>query len=123
MTGQIQVISALHQKPGLWHRTTHNPEDTYITLDRTTLETVLEACLVETELSSLRERIVAYRAGVSALPAYPRALAAPSDVDTIVLQRDAFLGELDQILAARTVRRAVYYLSRLQKGIGEARLQ
>ncbi len=97
------------------------PEDTYITLDRTTLETVLEACLVETELSFLRERIFAYRAGVSALPAYPRALAAPSDVDTIVLQRDAFLGELDQILAARTVRRAVYYLSRLQKGIGEAR--
>ncbi len=59
----------------------------------------VEACLVETELS-LRERIVAYRAGVSALPAYLSAFAAPSDVDTIVLQRDAFLGELDQILAA-----------------------
>lgn len=96
-------------------------EATYISLERATLETVLEACLVETELSPLRERIAAYRADVMSLPAVPRALVTPPDPATIALQRDAFLSELDQILAARTVRRAAYYLSRLQKGIGEAR--
>jgi len=96
-------------------------ENAYITLDRAALKAVLEACLAETELLSLRERISAYRTVVASLPAVPQTLNAPPDPDAVALQRDAFLSELDQILAARTVRRATYYLSRLEKGIGEAR--
>ncbi len=90
--GQIQAISALHQKPGQGTEplTTrgylHHPRPDYA-------RDCVEACLVETELPPCASALSPI---VRALVLYlhTHVLAAPSDVDTIVLQRDAFLGEL-----------------------------
>ncbi|HKV38442.1 MAG TPA: DNA methyltransferase [Blastocatellia bacterium] len=46
---------------------------------------------------------------------------AESGVETISLGRAALLAELDQVLAARTLERARYYLKRLERGITTTR--
>ncbi|HLC23547.1 MAG TPA: DNA methyltransferase [Dehalococcoidia bacterium] len=48
-------------------------------------------------------------------------LAAESDTGTVSLRRDILLQELDQMLEAYTLERAIYYLRRLKQGISEAR--
>src|ERR1044071_2067975 len=44
-------------------------------------------------------------------------IAQPSAESSVILQRDALVAELNQILEARTVERARYYLKRLERGV------
>ncbi|MCU0519832.1 MAG: site-specific DNA-methyltransferase [Anaerolineae bacterium] len=100
---------------------TSDPEISYTKVDRHALQALLEACLAATELAQVRELVAAYRLATVGAAAMLRPEFAPQDPDTVLLQRDVFIRELDQVLEARTLGRAAYYLRRLEKSTGEAR--
>ena len=100
---------------------TSDSEMIYIKVDRLALQALLEACLAETELTQLREHVAAYRAAAVTAPGVLPGGDAQPDPDVILLRQDVLLGQLDQLVGARTLGRAAYYLVRLEKGIGEAR--
>jgi 16S rRNA G966 N2-methylase RsmD len=94
----------------------------YVQVDRRALRALVEACGEDGELGTLRERVAAFRSVVEAAPVVEACSAPePPDDTSLRLERDLLLEELDQVLAARTVRRAAYYLARLYRGVTEVR--
>ena len=99
----------------------------YVRFDRLTFLGLLDSCLEETEIALLRQRVGAWRDAVAGAIVTTSALAwqppdgSEEDLDTVELRRDVLLEDLDQVLEARTLRRAAYYLSRLRKATCEAR--
>jgi hypothetical protein len=84
----------------------------------------LDEAIGEEDLASLRARVRTIRTSAADRPAVPQTAyspPAPARSYEVVLRQDILVQELDQILAARTVKRARYYLSRMRRGILEVR--
>src|SRR5215831_18305986 len=82
------------------------------------------AALGELELTEdialLRKRTIELKNSISA----PHSKLSPetlSNGESITFRRDVLASELDQIIEARTVERARYYLKRLQRGVGKTK--
>ena len=91
----------------------------HVALNQTELLAVLDACLADDDLHTVRVRIDALRALVAAM-------AQMSDVDSVAngvvgFRQDVLLADLDQILATRTLQRTQYYIARLKKAATERR--
>lgn len=94
----------------------------YIRWGQQDLARRLEDALTDENLASLRARMEEVRAEADAKPAIYRmsySPPGPRNTDEVVLRQDIFLQELDQILAAHTVKRAQHYIARMHKGIME----
>jgi len=96
------------------------PKGEWLTLHRARLVQWLHDTLVGDDLAALKGRIAALRAVAAAPAAADDPLFAPTD-DPVALRRDVLLSELDQVLAARTLPRARYYLDRLHAGVAAVR--
>src|SRR5215813_4207792 len=72
------------------------------------------------EIATLRKRIIELKSLISTQRSN---LAADplSNGDCITLRRDVLTSELDQIIEARTIERARYYLKRLQRGVAKTK--
>lgn len=88
---------------------------------------VLDRCLADTTLATLRERVASFRDALSLAPDYRGAVPYDPSIfcshtdGTLVVRHDILSAELDQVQAARTLRRAHHYLSRLRTGATEVR--
>ena len=73
----------------------------------------------EREIDSLRDRVSAVRRVIASPRKAARALLSGngSNGDAVSLRRDVLVSELDQIVEARTMERAKYYLKRLGRGV------
>ncbi len=99
----------------------------YVDIDRHALCTFLDACLSETELPSLRDRVAGLRRDIMDMPitSVNEGFALLPSVEPndpgAAFSRNVLLEQLQQILEARTLRRAHYYLQRLRKSLTEVR--
>jgi len=103
------------------------PEHPYVQIDAPTFLDALDRCLDENDLERTRGRVADLQASISGAPS----TIAPdgngllghelSPASPLILRRDVLSDELQQVLDARTLRRARYYLTRLQKGLTEVR--
>ncbi len=96
-------------------------------ITRFELRSLFDACDEVAELQVIRESVMAFLRVVEAAPVveappvwHP---SAPAEVsaDSVLYRRDVLLEQLEQILAARTARRAIYYLARLRRAVDEVR--
>lgn len=94
------------------------PSREWLTLHRARLVQLLGDSMAGDDLAAIKERVAALRAAVAAAAGDP--LFAPED-DPVSLRRDVLLSELDQVLGARTLPRARYYLDRLHAGVAAVR--
>lgn len=70
------------------------------------------------DLVSLKNRIIIFKDIITSYKSYREGLLnIDSNGDTVSLRRDVLISELNQILEARTLERAKYYLRRLKDGI------
>ncbi len=92
----------------------------YIRWDQQDLVHKLDEALGEKNLTSLRERIQKVKIQAESRPAFPHTSYSPPVPETpgqVILRQDTFLKALGQIVAAQTIQRARYYLSRMRRGI------
>ena len=77
----------------------------------------------EQEIESLRARVSAVRGTVTSPRESAREFLSDngSNGDAVSLRRDVLVSELDQIVEARTMERAKYYLKRLGRGVEKAK--
>src|SRR5262245_4448479 len=90
-----------------------------IALNRVRLLTAIGQALGEEDLVDLRKAVAVIKSGLEAGAPGPTTLT-PSESDweeSITVAREVFASELSQILEARTVERARYYLKRLARGV------
>ncbi|MGC9468221.1 MAG: DNA methyltransferase [Anaerolineae bacterium] len=103
------------------------PRHPYVEIDKEALLDWLDACLAESDLVCLRERVTAYQAAVEgADPTFYQSALHPDivsarDSTVLMVRQDVLEDQLEQILEAQTPSRAHYYLERLKKSAGEAR--
>ena len=88
-----------------------------VILGKSALVDILDACLADTDLSAVRQRIGTLKASVSAW----RLEDAPPTDDDVDFPLDVLLADLDQILSTRTLQRTKYYVARLKKAATEVR--
>jgi hypothetical protein len=99
----------------------------FVQVDATALRALLDGCLAEDDLDVVRQRLAAFEETLAFLPTvhgtalYDPAVVSAQREGTLVMGRDTLRAELRQICAARTLRRARYYLTRLRKGATEVR--
>jgi len=86
----------------------------WLTFHRGHLTRFLAECLEEMDLTVLRGRMARLRETVRAVPVDHYLFDATAD--PAVFRQDILLGEIDQIVEARTISRAHYYISRLKAG-------
>jgi DNA modification methylase len=84
-----------------------------VSLNKAWLLRVLDACLKDETLDALRERIAKVQASLDDV--------IPSGKETLTFKRAVLLEDLQQILEARTLQRAKYYVRRLRRGAVEVR--
>lgn len=89
-----------------------------IVLNKERFIQILKECIAESNLSSIKTRIHVLKTTILShkndkeciLNIYPNG-------DTISFRKDVLISELNQILKARTIQRAKYYLNRLKMGV------
>jgi DNA methylase len=77
------------------------------------LDAVADLMSLRTKTVELKERITSHDAAV--------VIGESSRGNVVALRRDVLNSELDQILEARTIERAKYYLKRLERGVKKAK--
>jgi hypothetical protein len=93
-----------------------------VTLDRERLLELIGKINAKRSLASLRRQTDALKQALrSHANNGDRLFASSSNGDAVSLRRDVLVAELDQILEARTVERARYYLKRLERGVKQAK--
>ena len=80
---------------------------------------LLKEARAQRSIASLRDKIRKIKNEISSSGARGKLLAAASNGNSVSLRRDVLASELDQILEARTMERARYYLTRLERGINK----
>lgn len=89
-----------------------------VTLDKEKLLELIAKINAKRSLARLRQQTAALK---QALDNEDGLFSSSSNGNTVCLRRDIFISELDQILEARTIERARYYLKRLERGVKQAR--
>ena len=93
-----------------------------VTLDKERLLELLGKIIAKRSLAQLRQQTCALKQSLVSAGNNPDGLfSSSSNGNTISLRRDILVAELDQILEARTIERARYYLKRLERGVKEDR--
>jgi hypothetical protein len=95
-------------------------EPAWLVLHRARLVQFLAQCLEETDLALLRERVTRLKEVLLAPPA-GHELLHDADQDPASFRQDILLSEIDQVLAARTLQRARYYVTRLRTSAEQVR--
>lgn len=91
---------------------------TSIVLNKEKLIQILNDCIIEDNLSSIKEKIRSLRNDViSQGDDKEYIININSNGDTVSFRKDILISELDQILQAKTVQRAKYYIERLKTGV------
>ena len=102
---------------------------TFIHVDRERFLDWLATCLMETDLATLRDTVALFQREILQLPA-SESFPCPGDLESatpglassgLSLRQDVLLEDLQQIADARTLRRALYYMQRLQRSVVEVR--
>lgn len=89
-----------------------------IILNKERFVSFLEETSNQNDLSLLKNRIIALKEIISSPKSDKKALLnIDSNGATISLRKDILISELNQILASRTLKRADYYLKRLENGV------
>jgi hypothetical protein len=88
-----------------------------LVLNRDRLIELLGEASIQSKIASLRNRIKSVKEIILNGGARAELFDAGSNGSAISLRRDVLNSELDQILEARTIERARYYLRRLERGI------
>ncbi len=91
--------------------------DSQILLDRKRFLQLLDSATAQNRLSSLRKKTATIKQIVSSETDGDKLFSDGANTDAISLRRDVLVSELDQILEARTLERARYYLRRLERGV------
>jgi DNA modification methylase len=91
-----------------------NPRE-HVSLNKTWLLQILDTCLADKELDAIQQRIADVRASLD------EDGDAPAGEETLTFKHAVLLEALQQILEARTLRRAKYYIRRLRRGAVEVR--
>jgi len=103
------------------------PEHLYVQIDPHSFLDALDHCLDENDLVCMRGRVADLQSCISGaqLTTTPDGDDLLGDelssASPLILRRDVLSDELQQVFDARTLRRARYYLTRLQKGLTEVR--
>ncbi len=93
-------------------------DPTSIVLNKEKLIQILNDCIIEDNLSSIKEKIRSLRNDViSQGDDKEYIININSNGDTVSFRKDILISELDQILQAKTVQRAKYYIERLKTGV------
>lgn len=94
-----------------------------VVVDKTRFTRLLTELGEEQEMDSLRDRVSAVRRIIASPREAARAFLADdgSNGNAVSLRRDVLVSELDQIVEARTMERAKYYLKRLGRGVEKAK--
>lgn len=87
-----------------------------VLLIKTDLLDALSAAAAIEDISELKDALKGLKRAIQRKPTVVTSSSA-TDLETVSLRQDVLLAELDQILEARTIERAVYYLRRLIKGV------
>jgi hypothetical protein len=90
-----------------------------IHLNRDEFIAALAELASQDEVATLRAKAVDLKRFVASRDAWP--IKAESNGDSVALRRDVLASELDQILEARTIERAKYYIKRLERGVRKVR--
>ncbi|MGC9347954.1 MAG: TRM11 family SAM-dependent methyltransferase [Anaerolineae bacterium] len=99
----------------------------YVRLLKSQFLARLDGCLEASDAATLRQGVEALRDWVELVEVHyadrtPGLLVEAASQDPVLsLRRDVLLEEIEQILTARTVRRAKYYLNRMRKAATEVR--
>jgi hypothetical protein len=95
-----------------------SPANQRVTLNRDKLLAVLGELFADEDLTELRRGISFIKSSLEAgVPDHRGLISSDADWDAVSFARQVFVAELDQILEARTVERARYYLKRLARGV------
>jgi hypothetical protein len=95
---------------------------TYIHVDRKRFLDWLASCLAETDLARLREAVSLFQRDLQLPPATRGEGGGRGPASSeLRLRQDVLLEELQQVVEARTLRRALYYLKRLRRSVVEVR--
>ena len=93
-----------------------------VTLDKERLLELIGKINAKRSLASLRRQTDALKQAIRSYDNNGDSLfISPSNGNAVSLRRDILVAELDQILEARTIERARYYLKRLERGLKQAR--
>src|SRR5262249_2910185 len=95
--------------------------DSILVLDRGWLLPFLSELCDLDDISELKESIRALRRRINRGSNGSEAERRSRNGNTLSVQKSVILEELDQILDARTIERAKYYVRRLEKGVSEER--
>lgn len=89
-----------------------------ILLDKDLFAELLADIAAQTSIRSLRKKTADIKKIVTRPPAERNRLLNPdANGGAVSLRRDVLVSELDQILEARTIERAKYYVKRLERGV------
>jgi hypothetical protein len=89
-----------------------------VIVDRDKFVELLWEIDAQPDIEDLKERIECLRVVISSCDGYQEDwFAQTSSESSVSLRRDVLVSELDQILEARTIERAKYYLKRLERGV------
>src|SRR4030095_16188027 len=91
-----------------------------VDLSRTKLLAALSEIEATEDVNALRKRMVEIKSLITT-PFSKFSAEADSNGDFISFRRDVLAAELDQIIQARTIERAKYYLKRLQRGVDQTK--
>ncbi|MBN1873047.1 MAG: DNA methyltransferase [Anaerolineae bacterium] len=84
-----------------------------ICLDKGMLLEILDACLMDEDVHILRGRVIALQSSLDVSPV--------GNGEQVIFRADVLQADLQQILEARTLQRAQYYISRLRRAAIEVR--
>lgn len=89
-----------------------------VTLNKSAFLRLLSEVGAQKKLSALKREVAAIKSLLVSPDGDPRRLFATRPKgEAVSFNRDALLGEIEQILGARTMERAKYYLQRLARGV------
>ena len=96
--------------------------DDSVILDKAEFIRLLDEATATGGLVSLRKRVAAVKQMACSINGnHEQAFSADLNGNALCLRRDVLISELDQILEARTIERAKYYLHRLRRGVEQSR--
>jgi len=93
---------------------------TSIRIEREQLSGLLKVIESQDEITSLKKKTAELKSLIARSNGN-LAVDADSNGTFVVLRRDVLTAELDQILEARTIERARYYVRRLERGVGKVK--
>src|SRR5215467_1038715 len=110
--------NGLIDAPGLFEVRPDSTSGDRIAFNRDRLLTALGQAFAEQDLVDLRRAVSVVKSCLDPGRAKePALISSDSEWDAVSFARDVLVAELDQILEARTIERARYYLKRLARGV------